>query len=397
MVDLVRTILLFAYCYGLVVGVFNFEVDWLTGGANATRRTTIYAAVHNTGLITLLIWLCLRQDSLISELGTARHLHEYFFLVMSAVRIFAVLLSLLTRWYQRCRFIRMWNQILALVRDRPQVVRGRWYRRSIVLKFVSCVLSDTLHTISDVSAQRKRITADLMVKLGLLATLTTIFNVIVCQYYLAMVQVIGLYQILLQDLRCLVREAACTCAIRNRRGGVYSIRCCSLADQLDLIAERHYTLRDRLDEMSELFQIQSLSMSLVYFFSTMGSIYFSLCAILYNSTGFGSTYWGLLLIVLSTASFYMDNWLSVTIGLHIRDQQDELVRVLSDRTLFSRELDNRLEVAFENFQLQLASNRNDFYVVGLFKMERSRLIAMLSSVITHTMVLVQWEIQNNGS
>ncbi|EDW92274.1 putative gustatory receptor 59c [Drosophila yakuba] len=397
MVDLVRAILLFAYCYGLFVGVFNFEVDWLTGVANASRRTTIYAAVHNTSLITLLIWLCLRQNSLISELGTARYLHEYFFLVMSAVRIFAVLLSLLTRWYQRRRFIRMWNQILALVRDRPQVIRGRWYRRSIILKFVSCLLSDTLHTISDVSAQRKRITADLIIKFSLLATLTTIFNVIVCQYYVAMVQVIGLYKILLQDLRCLVREAECTCSMRNRRGGVYSIKCCSLADQLDLIAERHYTLRNRLDEMSELFQIQSLSMSLVYFFSTMGSIYFSLCSILYDSTGFGSTYWGLLLIVLSTASFYMDNWVSVNIGFYIRDQQDELVRVLSERTLFSRELDNRLEAAFENFQLQLASNRNEFYVMGLFKMERSRLIAMLSSVITHSMVLVQWEIQNKGS
>lgn len=418
MVDLVKTILLIAYWYGLAVGVSNFEVDWLTGEAIATRRTTIYAAVHNASLITLLILFNLGNNSLKSEFISARYLHEYFFMLMTAVRISAVLLSLITRWYQRSRFIRIWNQILALVRDRPQVVRGRWYRRSIILKFVFCVLSDSLHTISDVSAQRKRITADLIVKLSLLATLTTIFNMIVCQYYLAMVQVIGLYKILLQDLRCLVRQAECICSIRNRRGGVYSIQCCSLADQLDLIAERHYFLKDRLDEMSDLFQIQSLSMSLVYFFSTMGSIYFSVCSILYSSTGFGSTYWGLLLIVLSTASFYMDNWLSVDIGFHIRDQQDELFRVLADRTLFYRELDNRLEAAvssafefpllrlflnlflffqFENFQLQLASNRHEFYVMGLFKMERGRLIAMLSSVITHTMVLVQWEIQNDES
>jgi len=167
MVDLVKTILLIAYWYGLAVGVSNFEVDWLTGEAIATRRTTIYAAVHNASLITLLILFNLGNNSLKSEFISARYLHEYFFMLMTAVRISAVLLSLITRWYQRSRFIRIWNQILALVRDRPQVVRGRWYRRSIILKFVFCVLSDSLHTISDVSAQRKRITADLIVKLSL--------------------------------------------------------------------------------------------------------------------------------------------------------------------------------------------------------------------------------------
>jgi len=47
----------------------------------------------------------------------------------------------------------------------------------------------------------------------------------------------------------------------------------------------------------------------------------------------------------STAFFYADNWISINIGFHIRDQQDELIRLLADRTLFSQELDKRLETA----------------------------------------------------
>ncbi|XP_017005862.2 putative gustatory receptor 59c [Drosophila takahashii] len=393
MFDSVRAILRLAYCYGLVVGVFNFEVDWRTGKASASRRVTIYAALHNFTLMTLICLRSLSDKSTFSELINARYLHEYFFLLMTLVRHFAVMISLITRWFQRCRILRLWNKLVRMIRERPHVVHE--YRRSIILKFVVVVLSDSLHTILDLSAQRKVLNFDLAINLIIWTIFTTIFNMIVVQYYLAVLQILGLYNILLQDLRNLIREAETICSIRNRRGGVFSIKCCSLADQLDCLAERHSTLQDALDEMSQLFQIQSFSMSLVYYLSTMGSIYFTFCSILYNTTGFGSTYWGLLMIALSTTFFYADNWISINIGFRARDKQDEIIRILADRTLFSQELDERLETAFENFQLQLVRDPYEFYVLGLFKVERNRLMAMLNSIITHSILLVQWELQQN--
>ncbi|XP_037716698.1 putative gustatory receptor 59c [Drosophila subpulchrella] len=395
MVDFVRVILRLAYWYGLAVGVLNFEVNWSTGKASASRRVTIYAVAHNLALMSLICLRSFSNKSLISDLTKARYLHEYFFLLMTLVRNMAVTISLVTRWFQRCRILRLWNKIFRMVAERPQVVHE--YRRSLILKFVFVVLSDSFHTVLDLSAQRKKYNFDLVINIIIWTTFTTIFNMIVVQYYLAVLQVLGLYKIIQQDLRLLIREAETICSIRNRRGGVFSIKCCSLADQLDHLAERHSTLQNTISEMSEVFQIQSFSMSLVYYLSTMGSIYFTFCSILYNTTGFGSSFWGLLLIFLSTAFFYADNWISINIGFHIRDQQDELIRLLADRTLFSQELDKRLETAFENFQLQLVRDPYEFYVMGLFKVERGQLMAMLNSVITHSIILVQWELQHNRS
>ncbi|XP_016946469.1 putative gustatory receptor 59c [Drosophila biarmipes] len=393
MVDLVRFILRLAYWYGLAVGVLNFEVDWSTGRASASRRVTIYAMAHNSLLITLMCLRSLSNRSILEGLTNARHLHEYFFSLMTLVRNVAVMISLTTRWFQRCRILRLWNRIIQMVAERPQVVQE--YRRGLIFKFVFVVLSDSFHTVLDLSAQRKNYTFDLLTSIAIWTTFTTIFNMIVVQYFLAVLQVLGLYKVLKQDLSVLIREAETICSIRNRRGGVYSIKCCSLADRLDHLAERHSTLQDAVAEMSEIFQIQSFSMSLVYYLSTMGSIYFTFCSILYNTTGFGSSYWGLVLIFLSTAFFYADNWISINIGFHIRDQQEELIRLLADRTLFSQELDGRLETAFENFQLQLVRDPYEFYVLGLFKVERGQLMAMFNSVITHSIILVQWELQHN--
>ncbi|XP_017111556.1 putative gustatory receptor 59c [Drosophila elegans] len=393
MVNAVQAILRLAYCYGLAVGVMNFEVDWPTGKAIATRRVTIFSAVHNIGLITLLSVLGLSNNNWKSTLDNARLLHEYFFLLMTVVRNLAVMLSMITRWIQRSKILRLWNQIIELVRERPSVVLR--YRRHIIIKFVFCVLSDSMHMILDISAQRKNLTFGLCVSLLVGALFTTIFNMIVVQYYIAILQILGLYNILEEDLRHLIGEAETICLTRKRGGGVFATKCCFLADQLDQLAERHSKLKDTLGEMSEIFQIQSLSMSMVYYLSSVGSIYFTFCSILYNTTGFGSTYWGLLLIALSTIFFYADNWITLNIGFDICDQENEVTRVLAERTLFSQELDTRLETAFENFQLQLARDPYEFYVLGLFKVERSQLMAMANSILIHSIMLVQSELKNN--
>ncbi|XP_017053789.1 putative gustatory receptor 59c [Drosophila ficusphila] len=393
MVDLLRTIVRVAYWYGLSVGVVNFEVDWRKGKAIATRRVTIYAALHNLCLITLLCFLSVNHNSLKSDFSNARYLHEYFFLLITVVRYFAVLLSLISRWIQRTRILRLGNQLAQMVREKHRVFLQDRHR--IYLKFFICFMSDCLHMILDLSAQREKINFNMVINLLIWSAFTTIFNSIVFQYYLAVSQIFGLYNVIQQDLRKLMSEAETICLTCNHRGGVFALKCCALADKLDDLAERQNKLQHTLSEMSDVCQIQSFSMSLVYYLSTMGSIYFTFCSIIYNKTGFGSTYLGLSLIALSTAFFYADNWMSISIGIKIRDQQNKVMRILADRTLLSPELDKRLEMTFESFQLQLVRDPHEFYVLGLFKVDRSQLLSMMNSVIVHSILLVQWELQHN--
>ncbi|KAH8290413.1 hypothetical protein KR054_002741 [Drosophila jambulina] len=406
----VELILRFAYWYGRVLGVFNFEVNLKTGKAKITRRATILAAFHNGILISLLYVQKFNDGSFRSAWSHAHFLHEYFFLLITVVRHGAVLLTLLSRWRQRCRILRLWNQLARMVRKRPEVMR--LYRRGILVKFVIGVISDTMHTFLDFSAQRKELTLGLAVNLFVWYTFSTIFNVIVAQYFFGVLQVYGQYVLLRRDIKKLIGEADRVSCIRNRRGGVFATKCCFLADELEILAQRQAQLQGILFEMFTIFQIQSLSISFVHYFSTMATIYYAFCSVLYNTSGLGSSHLGLLLIAISTVFFYADNFLTVNIGFLIRDEQVGIRRVLADRTLFCQELDERLEAAvseaqfclkfififylpqqFDSFQLQLVRAPCEFYILGLFKVERNTFIAMINSIITHSIVLVQWELQ----
>ncbi|KAH8252351.1 hypothetical protein KR038_008257 [Drosophila bunnanda] len=391
MADPVELILRFAYWYGRLLGVFNFEVDWRTGQARITRRATICAAFHNGVLISLLYVQKFNDGSLKVAWSNAQYLHEYFFLLITLVRYWAVLLTLLSRWRQRGRILRLWNQLARMAFERPKVMR--LYRRGIVVKFVIGVISDTMHTVLDFSAQRRELTLGLAVDLFVWYTYSTIFNIIVAQYFFAQLLVHGHYVLLHGDIKKLIGQAYGVSCIRNRRGGVFATKCCSLADQLEILAQRQAKLQGICFEMGTIFQIQTLSVSLVYYLSTMATIYYAFCSVLYNSTGLGPSYWGFLLIAISTIFFYADNFITLNIGFLTKDELDGIHKVLAERTLFCQELDERLEAAFDSFQLQLAQLPREFYILGLYKVERGTFMAMINSVITHSLVLVQWELQ----
>lgn len=206
MADPVELILRFAYWYGRALGVVNFEVEWRTGRARITRRATIYAAAHHVILISLLYMQKINDGSMRLAWANARFLHEYFFLLMTVVRHWAVLFTLVSRWRQRRHILRLWNQLVRMLRERPEVMR--LYRRAIVLKFVFGFLSDSLHTVLDFSAQRKSLSVGLAVNLCVWYTFSTIFNMVVAQYFLAILQVHGHYIILCRDLEKLVGEAS---------------------------------------------------------------------------------------------------------------------------------------------------------------------------------------------
>lgn len=343
MPDPVVTILRFFYLYGRAVGVVNFEVDWRTGEAKATRPATIFAVFHNVGVTLLLFYLNIRSGSVRSSWTEARLMHEYFFLVMTLVRTLAVLVALASRWWQRRRILRLWNKLVQMIRNRPEVVRLN--RRSIMMKFVLGFMADTLHSVLDHSAQRKKITSDMSLNLFVLYAFTTMFNVIVGQYFLAILQIQGHYMVLRKDLKNLMREAESVCRIPNRRGGVFATKCCSLADQLDVLAERHSEVHSTCRDLSEVLQIQSFSMTLVYYLSTMATIYYSFCSIFYKNSGLCSSYWCLLLLLIYAVFYFLDSFVTINISFVIKDQSKEMISMLADRTVFSQPLDQRLETA----------------------------------------------------
>ncbi|XP_041449111.1 putative gustatory receptor 59c [Drosophila obscura] len=392
MADIVWIVQRFVYLYGRIVGVFNFEVDSRTGRAMITRRATIQALVHNICLIGLLLFQLLHDGTLLA-LNRAKHLEEYVFLLVTAVRQWAVLFTLVSRWRYRSEILRIWNRLARTIQERPEMIP--LYRREILLKFIFTFMSDSMHMILDLGALRQKLSPALAFKLMVWCMYTSIFNMIVAQYFIAMLQVKAHYTMIKRELRELMRETQTLCGSTKRRGGVFMTRCCDLSDRLDRIAETQSELKALVESMSQIFQIQSFSMTIVYYLSTMGTIYFAFCTLRYNTSGLGATNWGLLLIVVSTVFFYADNFMTIFIGFTVQDSNAEIMKILEERTLFGEELDERLEASFESFQLQLAQDPLEFSVMGLFKMERGRVMAISNSLITHSILLIQWELQNN--
>ncbi|XP_034141988.1 putative gustatory receptor 59c [Drosophila guanche] len=392
MADIVWLVQRFVYLYSRFMGVLNFEVDSRTGRAKFTRRATILAVVHNISLIWLLSFQLLHDDTAIWKMNRGKYLHEYVFLLVTAVRHCAVLGTLVSRWRNRGKILRIWNRLSRSIQERPELIP--LFSRELIVKFVFAFMSDCLHIVLDLNALRETPGPALALKMGVWCTFASIFDMIVAQYYTAIMQVKAHYKLMERELRELLRETRTLCGNSNRRGGVFVTQCCALSDRLDRMAQTQSELKALLDSMSEIFQIQIFSMTIVYYLSTMGNIYFAFCTIKYNTSGLAASHWGLLLIVISTAFYYADNFITIFIGFSILDSNAEMSKILQERTVFGVELDERLEASFESFQLQLAQNPLEFYVMGLFKMDRGRFVSVANSIITHSILLIQWEVQN---
>ncbi|XP_068147540.1 putative gustatory receptor 59d [Drosophila tropicalis] len=134
--------------------------------------------------------------------------------------------------------------------------------------------------------------------------------------------------------------------------------------------------------------------TLIYYLTFVASIYLSYSAYRYGFAGMGWSTLGEILILCGIIAYYTDTYLVGSLMLYTIEAHAEMVKLMEERTLFPRNLDERLEKSFEKFQLQLVRNPFKMTVMGLFTVKRSNSIVLGHSVITHSLFLIQYEIQN---
>ncbi|KAL7738379.1 hypothetical protein ACLKA6_006697 [Drosophila palustris] len=389
MLDVVKCMLRYFYYYTRFIGLINFDVDTRTGRARTTRRTTIYAALMNVMTIGSVSWL-LNSQVVHIIWSRAGYLHEYIMLAMICGYVLCFVLTILTRWWQRPLYVRLVNAIQRLAKQRPQVMR--LWRRGVISKVSSVILSQLLQMIISLFVVNDQLTLETFLGLAVLTGIIAQVNVTISQYYFALLNIHGHYILINEELRLLLDETRSL--ETDTRKGVYITKCCFLADRLDVIAEAQFQLQALVQQISSIFGLQIMSMSIIYYLSIVSLNYFIFSEFHASTITVIWSYGGLALTIITFLSYYIDMHITVNIIYAVLDLHAQVIDLLSQYTLIASRLDERLDAAFESFKLQLAFNPLKFSVLGLYTVQKTRLVSMGNSIISSSTVLVQYDIQH---
>ncbi|XP_060659764.1 putative gustatory receptor 59d [Drosophila nasuta] len=385
----VKFVLLANYYYGRLMGVINFEIDFRTGRARLTKVATIYAAAMNIFCLSLFA-LIIKSRIWRKFVGSLNEFYDYVFITVLVLRISCVFVTMLNRWWQRQQIIQLLNQFRGLVLEQPKVIR--MWRRGVISKCITGMLSELSQMLLPLYALRATLTASMALGLITMSVLVALLNIIISQYYFAVLNVHGHYVLCNEELRLILRETQSLES--DYRKGVRNLRSCALADRIDSLALRQSALQALLHKMTRIFGIQILCMGTVIYISFIASLYTSFLAVKYKLVGTSFFTLENQLYFLGVCSYIADVHISYSITYYLEDQYEKMRHLVMQYSSLAPTVDRRLTTAFESFQLQLVRDPQELSVLGLFNMNRKISISMLSSMITYSLILIQYDIKN---
>ncbi|XP_068147538.1 putative gustatory receptor 59d [Drosophila tropicalis] len=321
-----------------------------------------------------------------SVLLNPNYLHQYVFLGVGIVRVSGVFITILFRWRERQELVKLVNALYQLYVKRPHV--ERLYRRGVLNKFLFALLSELLQMFIMLSAVGERLTFGIGLQLYIMSIITAILNVIVTQYYFAMLNIHGHYILLIEELRNILDAVL---QLNPHGMGVFITKCCCLADQMDNIAERQSQLQELIKRISKVFGAQYFCINLTYFLTNVATVYFTVMGFRLNRYSPTSN-WTVGLFLPCLLFYHLDQYITVLVLLYIEDAHAVVVRLLQSRTSLPLGLDERLELTFESFQLQLVRNPFEINCLGLYTTllpPKSSPIAMLLKPINEELECLQ--------
>ncbi|KRF97809.1 uncharacterized protein Dwil_GK26819 [Drosophila willistoni] len=211
-----------------------------------------------------------------------------------------------------------------------------------------------------------------------------------------MINVHAHYILLNYELHSILEEArllSLKCYSHRGRGGLMT-RCCYLADRVDEIAKTQFDLQTLNELMIEIFGVQGFCIAFIYYLTTIALIYFTFTAAKSKMLNLKLSIWSAVFTCGYILFYYSDGFFGVFIMFYVLDADAKMRRLLGDRTLLATGLDERLETALENLQLQLLRNPLRLSVLHLYDVERPSAMIMINSVVINSLLLIQYDIEH---
>ncbi|XP_043948220.1 putative gustatory receptor 59d [Drosophila biarmipes] len=210
------------------------------------------------------------------------------------------------------------------------------------------------------------------------------------QYLIVMAHVGARYMLLNKELQGIVSEIQ---FLNPKRIGVFVTSCCSLADRLEKVAKSQSDLHAFLDRLTRVYDVQIVCQTFIFFSTLVANLYFFLSINKYDIISQMSLEFITFIHKAFIVFYIVDFWISASNIFSLLDAHEEMVQLLGQRTSLQA-LDPRLEAVFDSFNLNLARNPFKLRFLGLFKVDRFALFALINSILFHTIVLVQMEFEN---
>ncbi|XP_016963445.1 putative gustatory receptor 36b [Drosophila biarmipes] len=387
MFDWVGLLLKAVYFYCHFIGLSNFEYDWRTGRVFTSWRNTLYAITINALIVIAFIMYWTGQSITNYVFRSANKLHEYVVIIMYGLKVTAGLLTLLNRWLQRGQTIQLAKDIIRLYMSNPQV--KKMIQRGVLLKAFSGGGTVLFQVIISVGAL-SRLGLSQIVGVSLHTFISFILNLAISQHFFIMLFVRGQYQIVNIQLRQVIEESL-RLSYLQKKGGNFMTRCCHLSDVLEDIGKFQSQLQSILVQVGEVFGIQGLMSYSGYYISCVAAYYLSYSMYKYGHETLNTSYKTMIVAGIFAFFYYLDGSMNCMNMLFVWDHHKEMLRLLEERTVFASRLDVRLEESFERLQLQLVGNPLTMNVLGIFPITRSSTAAMVGSIITNSILLIQFD------
>ncbi|XP_017096419.2 putative gustatory receptor 59d [Drosophila bipectinata] len=389
MPDPVKWCICIGYFYGRLTGVLNFEIDLKTGRTRVTNRANLYAALAQIVLTYFLVHQAMEVKFFRLFWWQANILHEVVYLAMAGFRLGCILISLVSRWLYRRHFIRLFHSFRCLVHEHPEITQC--CRVGIVSKCFFSTALDALMLLMGLVMMWQHLTVFMVLQICSVSILTAVINVIITQYHVAIAIIRGRYTLLIRELGSIMAEAQ---TLVPSGVGVFVTRCCALADSLDELAAAQSNLQALTECLSKTYGLQILSMFMAYYLNFVGTAYLIFSVGKYTNI---TENWPPLFKALAAAYmviFISDCYLCTYNPFRLLNSHSELSALLKQRSTLPPGLDPRLEIAFENFELNLARNPLTLSFFGAYTIDPASLFAVMNSLITNAILLIQYDVEN---
>ncbi|XP_050743335.1 putative gustatory receptor 59d [Drosophila biarmipes] len=334
--DLFKWCLSFTYFIGRLTGVINFEIDLKTGRGKITKRATISAACSHIVISTMMAFYVINIDRIVKLWRMSSYLQKYVVIVFGFFRIACVFLFFKRIWSDRRKFMKLFDSLRR--QYSPEIIP---FCRKTIFKKSFCFLM--LHTaliiiILTVMLGHARTTLDLAILGNFIVLVVT--NVIILQYFIAMVGIRGRYILLIKEFQAIISEIR---SLNPNRIGVFVTTCCSLADRLEKLAQSQSDLQALMERLSRSYQVQVVNLIITYYSNLVS---FLLVLFTLNKHGASTEVYHKFVTILhfAIAGFWLiDFRINASSMFCLLDTHDKMVQLLSQRTSFQPGLDRRLE------------------------------------------------------
>lgn len=337
--------------YSQLLGVVNFHYDRETGEARKNVYITVYSFCITVAMFGVIPYFALTLEIKTRPPGAA-DIHYKLNLILTQIRIGGVLITLVLNWIKRDNFIKLINKLQNFIKTFLQkwLVAEKFEKyldNGIQKKYSRSLMADFAMFMGSLQVFRDILDVENPMILLALALIPTVLNIIMENYYFAILNV-NILVILINDEIKRILKSRATLYAQQRSKCINSrnltMRCSQLADELEDLSADLLKLQKFVKCLSQMYDIQGVCCIFALYINNISVIYI-LCMLSRHqeiwAAHVGS--WAIYLLPVGLCVFYSDLYLFFRVMIDYQELVEHAAQLLQDNQFWYPNLNETLE------------------------------------------------------